>query len=210
MGLGAFLGEAVAISLSGVMAPGPMTAVTAGEGTRSPYAGVLIALGHGLIEVPLMLGILFGLGAVFEVPGVRIALGLAGSAFLLCMGIGMLRGLRTHSRGTRLSRRSPLVAGATLSAGNPYFLLWWATVGAALVSRSAVHGALGFTLFAVSHWLCDLLWCGLVAFISFRGRTLLGGRFGLAVALVCGLALIGFAGRFAYDAAIGLLRLGSV
>jgi threonine/homoserine/homoserine lactone efflux protein len=76
-----------------------------------------------------------------------------------------------------------------------------------LVARSAVHGAIGFTLFAVGHWLCDLLWCGLVGYLSYRGRTLLGGRFSIAIATVCALALIGFGGRFAYDAIAGLLRL---
>jgi len=209
MGLVGFLGEAMAISLSGVIAPGPMTAVTAGEGTRSPYAGVLVALGHGLVEVPLMIGLLFGLGAILEIPAVRVAIGLAGSLFLLWMGIGMLRGLRAGDTRSLASRRSPLAAGAALSAGNPYFLLWWATVGATLVSRSAVHGALGFALFAIGHWLCDLVWCSLVAYLSFRGKQLLGGRIGLGIAAICAIALIGFGGRFAYDAIVGLIRLTS-
>jgi len=55
--VGVFLLEAALISLSGVLAPGPMTAVTVGEGTRSPHAGAWIAVGHGIIEIPLMIGV---------------------------------------------------------------------------------------------------------------------------------------------------------
>jgi threonine/homoserine/homoserine lactone efflux protein len=207
MGLVAFLGEALAISLSGVIAPGPMTAVTAERGAKSPYAGVLIALGHGLVEVPLMIGILFGLGRLFEIPEVGVAIGLAGSAFLIWMGVGMLRNLAPTAAERGAARRSSLLTGAALSAGNPYFLVWWATVGATLVSRSSIHGALGFILFAVGHWLCDLVWCSVVAYVSYRGRKLVGGRFGQAVSLVCAIALLGFGIRFAYDAAWGIHRL---
>jgi threonine/homoserine/homoserine lactone efflux protein len=46
--LSAFLLEAVLISLSGVIAPGPVTAVTVSKGTKSPHAGAIIALGHGI------------------------------------------------------------------------------------------------------------------------------------------------------------------
>jgi len=52
-----FLFTAVVISLSGVMAPGPITAVTIGKGSKSPYAGALIAIGHGIVEFPLMVAI---------------------------------------------------------------------------------------------------------------------------------------------------------
>jgi threonine/homoserine/homoserine lactone efflux protein len=138
---------------------------------------------------------------------VGVAIGLAGSAFLVWMGIGMLRTIRSQRFDTRETGRSPILAGAALSAGNPYFLVWWATVGATLVSRSSIHGALGFTLFAVGHWLCDLVWCSVVAYVSYRGRRLLGGRFGQGVSLVCSVALLGFGVRFAYDAAWGLYRL---
>lgn len=55
MALLTFLFTAVIISLSGVMAPGPMTTVTISKGSKSPYAGALIAVGHGIVEFPLCL-----------------------------------------------------------------------------------------------------------------------------------------------------------
>ena len=50
-----FLGQVVVISLSGVMAPGPVTAAAIGMGARSRYAGMLLAIGHGIVEFPLMI-----------------------------------------------------------------------------------------------------------------------------------------------------------
>ena len=77
-----FLIQAVIISLSGVMAPGPITAATVGSGTRSPHAGALVAFGHGIVEFPLMLFIFFGLGHVLGLDSVKTVIFSLGGAFL--------------------------------------------------------------------------------------------------------------------------------
>lgn len=195
-----FLFEAVVISLSGVMAPGPITAVTLGTGTRSPHAGALIAIGHGIIEIPLMIAILYGFGAMLNHPSAKAAVGLVGGLFLLFMGIGMLRRFNRTEAKAQASNHSPIVAGIALSAGNPYFLIWWATVGATLIMRSVGFGIIGFTTFAVLHWLCDFVWCYLLSALSFRGGRFFGGVFQRAVFVLCGTLLLFFSGKFIIDA----------
>jgi len=69
--LSAFLLEAVLISLSGVIAPGPVTAVTVGKGTKSPHAGAIIALGHGVVEIPLVILILYGFGDILKITYIK-------------------------------------------------------------------------------------------------------------------------------------------
>ena len=59
-----FLGKVIMISLSGVMAPGPVTAVVIASGARNRYAGILMALGHGIVEFPLMIVIVLGAGTL--------------------------------------------------------------------------------------------------------------------------------------------------
>ncbi|HUW58967.1 MAG TPA: LysE family transporter, partial [Planctomycetota bacterium] len=177
LGLAAFLVQAVVISFSGVMAPGPVTAVTLGMGARNRHAGALIAVGHGIVEFPLMGLIILGVGRVFEIPGVRIGIGLAGGVMLLVMGARMLRELRKSTEvAAGPARRGPLMMGIILSIGNPYFLLWWATVGLALATRAARLGLVAFALFAVLHWLCDLVWLEVLSWTTHRGSKLLGGR----------------------------------
>lgn len=103
-----FLIQAFIISLTGVMAPGPVTAVTVGAGTRSPHAGALVAIGHGIIEFPLMVLIYFGLGHVLSMGYVKAAVFTLGGLFLLFMGIDMLKSIRTTSTVNGTDAKKPL------------------------------------------------------------------------------------------------------
>ena len=60
MNLFLFLVQVVTISLSGVMAPGPVTAAANAMGARNRFAGAIIAVGHGIVEFPLMILIIVG------------------------------------------------------------------------------------------------------------------------------------------------------
>ncbi len=203
--LAAFLLMAIAISLSGVLAPGPITAATLAAGTRSPHAGAMVALGHGVVEFPLMLLIVAGAGGLFEIEPVRLGIGLAGGVFLVWMGAQLLRSVPQANEEADVSDgRHPLMTGIVLSGGNPYFLVWWATVGLALAAQAVELGVFAFALFAVVHWLCDLVWLEALSLASHHGTRLLGGRLQQVVLAVCGLMLLGFGGMFLYDAASGL------
>lgn len=205
MSYASFLLQAVLISLSGVMAPGPLTVVVVGKGSRSPHAGTLIALGHGVVEFPLMLLILVGLGPLLQHATAAAAIGLAGGLVLLWMAIGLLRSLRAGSQKESHRGTTPFMAGILMSAGNPYFLVWWATVGATLVFRAWEFGLWQFLLFAVIHWSMDLIWYFVLSSASYRGTKLLGDRFLAGVRLACGVLLLFFGTRFLIDAAQTLL-----
>jgi threonine/homoserine/homoserine lactone efflux protein len=205
MSLPAFLLEAVAISLSGVMAPGPITSVVVGKGSESPHAGALVALGHAVVELPLMIAVFYGVGRLLELPHTSAIIALVGGLFLLWMGFDMLRRLRQGLIEDAHSAHTPLVAGILLSAGNPYFLVWWATVGAALIARSVQFGLGGFLAFALAHWGCDLVWDYALSALSFKGGQVFGARFQRGVFLVCGALLVVFGGRFMVDGALTFL-----
>ncbi len=196
-----FLGQAIGISLSGVMAPGPITAVAIAGGARNRFAGVLIAIGHGIVEFPLMIVMVLGAGRFLQTGPARIGIGLIGGVFLLFMGIQMLRSLRScNTQEATGSKQSPLLAGIVLSGGNPYFLVWWATVGLALATKATALGVWAFVLFAVIHWLCDLVWLTLLSWASFKGSRWFGARVQQAVLLICGGALLLFGSYFLFDA----------
>lgn len=216
-GLSVFLVQAVVISLSGVLAPGPMMAATLAAGTRRRHAGAFVALGHAVIEFPLMILIVVGVGRVFEHSGVKIGIGLAGGVFLLWMGSQMLRDLRASRGGGpetadpglapagdpagAAADRHPFWSGVVLSVGNPYFLLWWATVGLGLATQAVTFGIGGFAIFAVAHWLCDLLWLEAVSLAVFSGSRILGPRGQRIILAVCGAAMIFFGIKFVWGAA---------
>jgi threonine/homoserine/homoserine lactone efflux protein len=197
----AFLVQAILISLSGVMAPGPLTVVVVGKGARSARAGALIALGHGVVEFPLMALIVIGLAPILRRPTISSVVGLAGGIVLLWMGIGLLRPRRMAPAASDERQASPLAAGILMTAGNPYFLVWWATVGATLVFRAWEFGLWQLILLAVIHWSLDLAWYFFLSSASFYGVRLLGARFMRGVSLVSGLLLLFFGVRFVLDAA---------
>lgn len=204
MSYGAFLVQAILISLSGVMAPGPLTVVVVGHGARSPRAGAMIALGHGVVEFPLMALIVLGLGPFFKHDAFATSVGLAGGAVLLWMAFGLLRSLRgpadAAEHPSRVREATPLMAGILMTAGNPYFIVWWATVGATLVFRAWTFGLWPFIAFAVIHWSLDLIWYFFLSSAAFKGAELLGQRFLKGVSLVAGLMLLYFGVRFVVDA----------
>ena len=196
-----FMVQVVGISLSGVMAPGPMTTATIAAGTRSRHAGGLIALGHALVEFPLMFGILLGMDRLLESETTKIIIGLAGGTFLLWMGGQMLRNLnKDNSDITRSNSRNPFWTGVILSATNPYFLLWWATVGLALAKDARNLSTTVFVLFTIVHWLCDLVWLEIMSWMSFKGSKLVGERNLRRILVICSVALLFFGVTFIYRA----------
>jgi len=82
MELAAFLASVVLISLSGVLAPGPLLAATIAEGRTNRFAGFFITLGHALFEIPIILG-LFVFGTVAASQSLQSAIGLIGGIVLL-------------------------------------------------------------------------------------------------------------------------------
>ena len=203
-----FLFQVFIISFSGAMQPGPVTATAIAIGGRNRYAGTLMALGHIIIEFPLMVLIMLGAAKVLKSSKFQIAIGLAGGVVLLIMAITMLIGLRQiDSSQAKKGGDKPVLAGLMLSASNPYFLLWWATIGLALATTAKGFGIWAFALFALVHWLCDCLWLQALSWASFKGSVLLGPRMQRNVQMICSLAMFAFGLMFIYNAANNLFKL---
>ena len=111
--------------------------------------------------------LILGFGVVLKSQKTQITIGFAGGLFLLWMGIGLLRDLRKAGYAAGASYKTgPVITGFILSIGNPYFLLWWATVGLNLALKAQALGVLALVLFAIVHWLCDLVWLHLLAVLA--------------------------------------------
>jgi len=198
-----FLGSVVLISLSGVLMPGPITAITVVKGSRHWRAGSLVALGHGVVEFPLIGLIYLGVGILFQKQIVRTGIGILGGAVLIWMGIEML----INSRRARITSEereiNPFLGGILLSIGNPYFLLWWATIGASLTVQAMNFGAIGVVSFALVHWFCDLAWLQFLSWLSFQGGRFFGRKLQITLFIICGLAMLYFGMFFLTDAVLG-------
>jgi len=203
----AALGTVIVTSLSGVMAPGPMFAVTLAKSLKSPWAGVLVSLGHAVIEVPLILLIYFGLARFFENEVVGLVLSVLGGAMIIWMGYSLFRSRKELSREGRDTTYNAFMAGILMSGLNPFFLVWWVTVGSLLLRTflDAV-GTWGLPFFIIVHWLCDLVWLSLVSVVIFKTRSFWRPRTQEWIFIGLGLALLYFGGQFIVKGIMGYIE----
>jgi threonine/homoserine/homoserine lactone efflux protein len=192
----AALGTVVLTSLSGVMMPGPMFTVTLAKSYKSQWAGAQVSLGHAVIEVPLILLIYFGLAQFFQNILVQLVLGVLGGGMIIWMGVGLFRVRKEVAGEGRDTSYSAFVAGILMSALNPFFLVWWVTVGSLLLMSFLSFSPQGLVLFIVVHWLCDLVWLSLVSFTIFKTHSFLSQRLQEWIFAACSLGLLYFGGQF--------------
>jgi len=89
---------------------------------------------------------------------VRRAIGFVGGLALGFVGVQIFRAKDRIEEEERNVKFSSIFSGVTTTGANPYFFLWWATIGSALVVNSTLFGLAGFLLFALVHWSCDFFW----------------------------------------------------
>jgi threonine/homoserine/homoserine lactone efflux protein len=211
-----FLGTVVAISVTGVMMPGPVTAAAIAKGYHRKWAGIHIALGHAVVEFPTVALIALGFSTFLSHPYVSIAIGVLGGAMLVFMGGSMIL-----SRGGVLEKLKkggteghadpfhyhPLIAGIITTASNPYYFLWWATLGAALTMNALQFGMIVLAVFAVLHWSIDLGWDVFLSYTVHQSRGLWNDRTYIAVFAVCGAIMLIFGLWFAASAVYAIFFL---
>jgi threonine/homoserine/homoserine lactone efflux protein len=175
---------------------------------KSPWAGVQVALGHAVIEVPLILLVYFGLAQFFQNSAVQLALSVLGGGMIVWMGFDLFRTRRKLSREGKNTSYNAFTAGILMSGLNPFFLVWWVTVGSLLLMNflNAV-GTWGLPLFVVVHWLCDLVWLSIVSFTIFRTHKFWGQGVQEWVFIVLSLALLYFGGQFIIKGIIAYVQL---
>ncbi len=194
-----FFGSFV-IGFSGAMMPGPMLTVTVREAARRGFwAGPLVVLGHGLLELALVVSLVLGLGTLLSRPLFTGVVGLLGGGILLWMAWGMIRSCRSLSlalEGAGTASAGPVLGGVLTSLSNPYWTLWWATVGLSYVALTAGTGWRGPTVFFAGHILSDLVWFSVVSGVLHFGRRLLTDRVYRILIGSCALFLVYFGATF--------------
>lgn len=170
----------LAVTPSGALSPGPLTAATLALGARGGWrAGIRVAAGHTAVELPYvtLLCLAFErVRALLEgVAGdlMTAAAAAAVSYFAYLLLSSCLKGVEL--RAGPASAGAPLAVGAVLTGLNAFFLLWWVSVGFELVSGAARLGAVGLAVMYASHVWVDYAWLAAVAEAGARGASALGG-----------------------------------
>jgi len=199
------------IALSGAMMPGPLLTVTISESTRRGFmTGPLLIAGHAVLELALVIALLLGLAPFFQMPVVFIVTAVAGALILLWMAFNMFRSLPSLTISwdeDKTKRNHPIISGILMSVANPYWIIWWATIGMGYILYSWQFGWLGIVFFFTGHILADLCWYSFISTAIAGGRHFLSDRIYRSLIAVCAAFLVLFASYFFYA---GLNKLNAI
>lgn len=204
--------SALAVGFSGAMMPGSLLTYTIRQSlSAGPRSGFIIALGHALLELMLIILIFLGFDAILQSDTAQIIIGIVGGALLIYMGIDMIinsarNKISVQMEPGKANAKGMFFSGIVISAANPYFLLWWAVVGLSFVMQSYNSlGFLGVGIYFLGHIAADFIWYGLISVIVGTTRKFIKEKpYRIVIAILGGL-LIFFGGRFIYGAIESLL-----
>jgi threonine/homoserine/homoserine lactone efflux protein len=188
--------EVITLSASGVLAPGPLFFANLVYGARhDKWSGIKVAYGHTVVELPLIIILAAGLFTFDAAKKNAGILGLIGGIAILAFAGLQIASIIKEKRGYQAPHigdtKGPFIVGVALSALNPFFLLWWFTVGLKLIADSAAFGVGSgvVILFALHIWM-DYLWLAGTAYFASKGAFFLKSKYyralllGLAVVLI--------------------------
>jgi threonine/homoserine/homoserine lactone efflux protein len=160
----------------------------------------------------MVVALVFGLGDLLKQNAVAGTIGLLGGLLLLWMGFDIVRSawqgkvsFDTTRDVSASSSGNPIIAGILTSVANPYWILWWATVGAAYLITFRAFGIVGIVAFYIGHTLADWVWNNVVAFVVATGRRGMTDRVYRGILIVCGAFLIALSFYFV-NSGINFLR----
>jgi len=184
------------LGFSGAMMPGPLLTLTIAETVRrGAIAGPLLILGHAVLEALVVFLVFFGAAEVIQHPTVFSTVAVLGGAMMLWMGCGMLKSLSTLRLDLEVETEAglhPVVAGAVISLANPYFTIWWATIGLSYLVVAHEAGMTGVIVFYFFHILSDLVWYCFVSGTVAYGKRFLTDRGYRTMVGACALFIVGF------------------
>jgi len=112
------------------------------------------------------------------------------------MGFGLIRDARGAtllvSEGAGRKGIHPVFSGIIGSVSNPYWSIWWVTIGMSYLVSAVTFGWLGVAVFFTGHIMADLGWYSLISFAVSRGKKVIGDRGYRFLLYSCGAFLILF------------------
>jgi threonine/homoserine/homoserine lactone efflux protein len=181
------------IGLTGALAPGPTLVATINASIAGDWTtGLKVSLGHAIVELFLVILIILGLATV-ALPYTTVIAGIGGIA-LVVFGILTIKGSRKATMRTSEVQTiaNPYMAGLVTSAANPYFWIWWLSIGSAMVIAGLEGGLALAGAFMVGHWTADIAWYTLVSTGVSKGKTLFSDTVYQKIMGLCGIFLMVF------------------
>lgn len=199
-----FIATVVAVTASGALAPGPLFFTNITHGTKSgAKGGLAFSVGHTIFELSLVVFLAVTLHAVIsQLSVIELVVGVIGGTALLVFGFLQIREALTakaavEGKKSRFSSKNPLLLGTLFTGLNPYFIIWWLTVGLALIVNAlALASFLGVLIMYIAHVWMDYVWLIGTAYLAKKGTNLTGRKGYKILMIIFGLILVYFGVNF--------------
>jgi threonine/homoserine/homoserine lactone efflux protein len=197
--------QVILVSTSGVLSPGPLFFINLLYGSRyGSFVGLKIASGHAIVEFPLIIALSYGLysfsytlhltDVIFKF------IGLTGGFFLLLFSmlqiISIIKDKSNNSQtitNPKFNIKNSILVGFIFTLLNPFFLVWWLTIGSKLISDSIINFGIieGISIVFVSHIWMDYFWLWFTSFMINKGKSVIKEKvyrlFVFAISVILGI-----------------------
>lgn len=203
------------VALTGAMSPGPLLTYTIIKSVQAKKRGYLMGLwiiiGHALLEMVIIIFLLLGFSFVLQNIIVVRSIGIIGGLILIGFGASIIRDVYRGSVSTSFldpdqsseekptipkqkGIGNPVIGGIVVSMTNPYWWVWWATVGFAFIIQFDISFRQWPKLIAffLGHEAGDLIWYLIVSTLAFLGLRRLNKKVYYGILVLCGIFMILF------------------
>jgi len=193
------------MAVGAVLTPGPVTTTIISQSPRLGWiTGLLVSIGHALIELVIVFFITMGLSNILGAPYVQIAIALLGGLLLLYMGCSMLIGAvkgkmvlpEKDDTKEKLSYGRLLTLGVLTSLSNPFWYAWWMTVAAVYLLEAKTVGWVIVAGFYLGHISADFVWNLLLSTVIGSGKKMMTNKVYASLISLCAGYLIFLAFKF--------------
>jgi threonine/homoserine/homoserine lactone efflux protein len=206
MDIFSFVITVVLITASGALAPGPLFFETITQGTKTgAKSGLIFSIAHTVVEFSLIMLFAFGLITIARTSEVKLLIGILGGIVLILFGTFQIFKIyftkSEKQKEKKPSKHKLFLIGIIFTGLNPYFIIWWLTVGAQLIIIAYEFAAiLGVIFMYICHVWMDYVWLISVAHFSKKGKNILGLKWYKPMMAFFGFILIYFGLNFLIDA----------
>ncbi|MDP3012158.1 MAG: LysE family transporter [Candidatus Hydromicrobium sp.] len=209
-----FIGSMV-VAFSGALVPGPMlTLVISSVARKGFWTSFFIVVGHSLLELVVVISFFLGILKYLDNPLITKIIGILGGVFLLYLGIDIVvsifkkkftidfKSVLKQKTITGKSTGTVILKGILISLVNPYWYIWWISIGAAFLIKSVEFNTLGISSFYIGHISADFIWYLFIGFLVNTGRRFFNQKIYNSILIACSIFLFYLGIRFIIEAII--------